>query len=1116
VLRPCCSDVEIVLQTCFAHRVEFAVLGRLEVRIDGEAAPLGGPKQRALLALLLLNANEVVSRDRLVDALWGERAPASAQRSLDSYVSRLRTLLGADRIERRPPGYLIQVAPGELDLERFEGLLEDGRAAAAAGDATTASERLREALSLWRGSALGDLLNEPFAGSEAERLGERRLLALEARIDADLALGDGPDLVPELEGLVADNPFRERLLGQLMLALYRAGRQADALAAYQGFRQRLAEELGLEPGPHLRELEQSILQQDARLLGRGTSPRVSARPRRRWVVPVALTLAAVGASAAVGIVLGTRGTSASVVGGTASKLVELSGRSRIPVAGVRLTRPPAALISANGSLWTANPDAGTVSRVDLATTSVDDEITDVGTPAALAAGAGAIWATGVPGEKVMRIDPGTGTVTQTVRLGGVRAAALAFADGGLWVADLTDNSLFEIDPGSGSVRSTSITLPLQPTALAIAGDKAWVADYNGNRLVEVDLRSGERLPSVEVGLGPSAVAVGAHGVWVANALDNTVSRVDPGSGSVSRTYHVGHGPSAIEVADGSVWVANRYSGTVSRIDPNRNHVVATIHVGGEPVALAATGTKIWVASASRGRHRGGTLRLLHTLPITIDPELQMDLLPAQSDALTADGLVTYNHAAGAAGIQLVPDLALKRPAKTDGDTTYTFQLRRDIPYSDGRLVRATDFRRSLERLFSIRHPRSPERFYFDDIVGADACEKPTVHRCDLSRGVVADDSSGTLVIHLRKRDPNFLSDLASRPVPPVPPGTSFQQIGFTPIPGTGPYEIASASKHQIRYVRNPFFREWSHAAQPAGNPDRIITRFGLSHAAEVRAIEKGRADWSGDGMPTKVLSAVKKRFPGQLHRFSIPTAAFFQLNPRIPPFDDIRVRRALNFAINRRVVVRLLGGPDQATPTCQILPPGVAGYRRNCPYTRNPGPAGRWTAPDLAQARRLVDASGTRGTRIRVWGPNDSQWPGVVRYVARVLRRLGYRADVRIRPPAFFDRHPGIFKRVQLKPVGWGDTPYGYFATWFSCGPLDQGWFCDRRVAPENRRAESLAETNLGAAQRVWAGLDHELVARAAWLPLADLSGFDFVSARVRNYEVNRYWDILADQLWLR
>jgi DNA-binding SARP family transcriptional activator len=245
--------------------VEFVILGPLEARADDRGLALGGPKQRAVLAMLLLQANQPVSRDRLIDGLWGESPPRTAAHTLDDYVSRLRRTLGADRIDRRPAGYLIRVEPGELDLERFEALLEQGRSAAAAGDAAQASDVLSKALGLWRGRALADLASEPFAVSESERLGERRLLALEARIDADLAIGRGRDLVGELERLVAAHPFRERPLGQLMLSLYRGGRQAEALAAYQAFRRRSVEELGIEPGQALRKLEQAILRQDSSL-----------------------------------------------------------------------------------------------------------------------------------------------------------------------------------------------------------------------------------------------------------------------------------------------------------------------------------------------------------------------------------------------------------------------------------------------------------------------------------------------------------------------------------------------------------------------------------------------------------------------------------------------------------------------------------------------------------------------------------------------------------------------------------------------------------------------------------------------------------------------------------
>jgi DNA-binding SARP family transcriptional activator len=234
--------------------MEFRILGPLEVVEGGRALTLGGARQRAVLALLLTRPNEVVSADRLVDDLWGSDPPRTAANTVQQYVSQLRKLLGSDRIATRPPGYALRVEPGELDLDRFEALVKRGDA-----------EALREAFTLWRGAPLADLAYEPFAQSEIARLGEVRVAALEKRIDADLALGQDAELVGELEGLIAEHPLRERFRGQLMLALYRSGRQAEALAAYRSARATLVGELGIEPSAALQELERAILRQDPSL-----------------------------------------------------------------------------------------------------------------------------------------------------------------------------------------------------------------------------------------------------------------------------------------------------------------------------------------------------------------------------------------------------------------------------------------------------------------------------------------------------------------------------------------------------------------------------------------------------------------------------------------------------------------------------------------------------------------------------------------------------------------------------------------------------------------------------------------------------------------------------------
>lgn len=252
--------------------MEFRLLGPLEVWVGGRLLHVKGAKERALLAILLLDANQLVSSDRLIDELWGDDPPQSARNSLQVRVSNLRKALraasgsaGGDPVASLGSGYLIRLEPDQLDLHRFERLLAEADEALARHEAALASEKLRDALALWRGVALADFVYEPFAQLPAARLEELRLVALERRIEADLELGRHAELVGELEGLVARHPFRERPRGQLMLALYRSGRQAEALAAYQTARRVLVEELGIEPSPLLQELEKRILQQDPAL-----------------------------------------------------------------------------------------------------------------------------------------------------------------------------------------------------------------------------------------------------------------------------------------------------------------------------------------------------------------------------------------------------------------------------------------------------------------------------------------------------------------------------------------------------------------------------------------------------------------------------------------------------------------------------------------------------------------------------------------------------------------------------------------------------------------------------------------------------------------------------------
>ena len=263
--------------------MEFRVLGPLEAVAGGQTLDLGTPRQRALLGLLLLRAGEVVSRDRLVEELWDGDPPGTALHTLQGYVHRLRRVLGPEawRLVTRPPGYQLKVSAGELDAQRFQDLAEEGRRGLVRGDSRAAAELLAAALGLWRGPLLADLPEVTALEPERARLGALRLTALEDRVEAELALGGHAALVAELEGLVAEQPFRERLWGQLMLALYRSGRQAEALQAFQRARRVLDEELGIQPSRWLHRRQEQILLQDAAL----EAPAPTPPPRPRHNLP---------------------------------------------------------------------------------------------------------------------------------------------------------------------------------------------------------------------------------------------------------------------------------------------------------------------------------------------------------------------------------------------------------------------------------------------------------------------------------------------------------------------------------------------------------------------------------------------------------------------------------------------------------------------------------------------------------------------------------------------------------------------------------------------------------------------------------------------------------------
>jgi peptide/nickel transport system substrate-binding protein len=507
-----------------------------------------------------------------------------------------------------------------------------------------------------------------------------------------------------------------------------------------------------------------------------------------------------------------------------------------------------------------------------------------------------------------------------------------------------------------------------------------------------------------------------------------------------------------------------------------------------------------------------------TQPTSIDPAVYAQASATQFTGLAYDTLVTFAKTSGPNGLRLVPDLALQVPAPTAGGTTYSFRLRPGIRYSDGRPLRANDFRRTFERLFRVGSPGVDD---YAAIVGADECRRHP-DGCDLSDGVVTDDRARTVVFHLSKLDPDFLFRLTDFGFSaPLPAGVPQRNAGYRPLPGTGPYRIAAASKQEIRFVRNPFFREWSHAAQPAGSPERIVWRFSTSHEQTIRWVASGRADWTFDLISPAELRTIRTRSPAQLHSNPIFAVEFLPLNTHLSPFDDRRVRQALNFAIDRRKIAQMYGGPFVAAPTCQPLVPGLSGYRRYCPYTLHPTADGAYHGPDLARAKRLVAESGTRGERIDLWGATDEfviprrETP----YVASVLRSLGYR--VRVHLTRIGSITTAMRRRHQISTDGdWlpaYPAPSSYMLPFFSCGGgLSNGYVCNPALDAEMARALSFQLSNRRMVSALWTRVDREITDQAYWVPTVTDRLIDLVSKRIRNYQFNPVWGFIADQVWLR
>jgi len=592
---------------------------------DGESRlALGGTKQRSVLAILLLHLGETVSSDRLIDELWGEHPPVDAQTALQQHVSRLRKALGSNgALVTRAPGYALEAPADRLDLARFRALAEQGRIEL---DTTprVAARTLRKALAQWRGPPLADLATEPFVGPSAHALEEERLSALEARIDADLACGLHADVVGELTSLVREHPLREHLRAQLMLGLYRSGRQADALEVYGDARRALVDELALEPGPELRRLQQAILAHDTEL----AAPQRRGFVRRRPRVVVGAVTAVTVVVAALGVALATSGRGETQLAPAAAPgqgivfaLDPATGavRRKIPAG-----RTPSAIAAEGGVVWVLDADARTVLRF-AGSSRVVDTVSTGATPLDVAVGSRSAWVTngrrlrdrGLTGPiatEVVRLDTTTGAERAAIPLRTPGDALsnrpdnrVAVRGGAVWVVT-QDYDVVRIDAASGALTARTKGIPAVAVAEGPAG--VWVLGQDGS-VTHLDESSAKPIAGTRVRASSvGSIAVGTDAVWVTSPADATLWRIDAHRPAAPGAIELERGISDVVVAaDGAVWVANPLARRLSLIDPGTGTVVHTVPLDAVPRSLAVDGKTLWVAAvvdpvASLAANRG--------------------------------------------------------------------------------------------------------------------------------------------------------------------------------------------------------------------------------------------------------------------------------------------------------------------------------------------------------------------------------------------------------------------------------------------------------------------------------------------------------------------------------
>jgi YVTN family beta-propeller protein len=822
--------------------------------------------------------------------------------------------------------------------------------------------------------------------------------------------------------------------------------------------------------------------------------------RRRTVV--ASIAVAVVAALALSLVFALGGSTQKAVAANSVVALKPSGSvaATVPV-GAR----PVALTSRAGSLWVANLDDKSVTRVDAVSRKAVRAISVAGAPTGLAADKNGVWVSA--GPSLSRIDPTFNQVTSTRNVAGSTFFGMSYppqpalaAFGSIWVV-VADGYVVRFSPGSERQTGT-VEVGNDPSAIAAGAGSVWVTNRSDGTVTRIDPSTLVATP-IPVGHSPAAIAVDAAGAWVANAGDNTVVRIDSGTNAIAGTTPVGDGPDAVLATREAVWVANGTAGTVMRLDRQSGKVSRTVHLGGTPDALAAEGDTVWVAVAPAppaAPMAGGVMHLTtQNDSLTVDPAIQGSF---QLPYTTCVNLVTYPDKPAPAGSHIVPEVAEAVPAPTDGGKTYSFKIRPGFRFSppSNEEVTAATFKSTIERVVNPRMKSPQISSVFSGVVGYG---RYAHGRARAITGIVA--RGRTLTIRLSQPDGAFLAHLAGGAACAVPRGTPVDPAGINDIASAGPYYVASYTpRQQVVLRRNPNY----HGDRPH-RLDRIVITLGVDPSRALREIEAGTADYALDGLPRDAGPRLAAQYgpgsraakAGDQRYFISPAngARYLHMNTSRRLFADARLRRAVNYALDRPALVAVgrkyaeVNPFNAGEPTDSFLLPSTAGATDRHVYPVN--------GPDVRKARQLAGHLHAIAT---MYTPNVPPWLQEALIVKRNLKPLGI--DVEIKQFALAEFFSRIGRRgepfdLAVSGYGFGDTDPASMLEEFEGSNVRADGLANFSYFDSpafDRQLEAAAKLSGPKRYRTYGRLALELERRfAPAAPFATNASRDFFSARV-------------------